>query len=203
MCQAIVRCYGTAEYQSRTADTVNPRKSSGACYNGSMENVAQARSLVGQWGDQHSHAVLFDDESSTLLDVASGKRVKLSWGDVKAFEEKIHPETGDRYLVLLFESGKQIALVDPGGIAFAPSTENCGPLENLPAVVCLRDFFTLKQRVDHYLYDHPDEPPPRECLDMIMICIATLDGARAVGFDVGDLEGELEKSLNEVERRKQ
>jgi hypothetical protein len=34
-----------------------------------------------------------------------------------------------------------------------------------------------------------------------MICIAILDGARAVGFDVGDLEGELEKSLDEVERR--
>jgi hypothetical protein len=34
-----------------------------------------------------------------------------------------------------------------------------------------------------------------------MICIATLDGARAVGFDVSDLERDLEKSLNEVERR--
>jgi hypothetical protein len=38
-------------------------------------------------------------------------------------------------------------------------------------------------------------------LDLIMICIATLDGARAAGFDVGDLEGELEKALNELERR--
>jgi hypothetical protein len=36
---------------------------------------------------------------------------------------------------------------------------------------------------------------------LIMICIATLDGARAVGFDVADLEGDLEKSLNELERR--
>jgi hypothetical protein len=34
-----------------------------------------------------------------------------------------------------------------------------------------------------------------------MICIATLDGARAVGFDIGDLEGELEKSLKEIEGR--
>ncbi|HME60930.1 MAG TPA: hypothetical protein VKH62_06730, partial [Candidatus Binatia bacterium] len=89
-----------------------------------METIAQARSLVGQWSHQHNHAVLFDDESSLLVDVASGKRVKLSWKDVKAFEEKIHPETGDYYLVLLFESGAQIALVDPGGVAFAPSTEN-------------------------------------------------------------------------------
>jgi hypothetical protein len=169
-----------------------------------MENVGHARALVGQWSDKHNHAVLFEDESATsftLLDVESGKNLKLSWHDLAAFEEKIHPETGDHYLVLLFESGKQIALVDPGGVAFAPLTENSGAVSNLPPVVCLRDFRTLKQRVDHHLYDHPDEPPPRECLDLIMICIATLDGARAVGFDVGDLEGELEKALNEIERR--
>ena len=161
----------------------------------------QARMALREWADAHNHAVLYDDEAATLLDVSSGKSLKLSWSDVAAFEEKVHPETGDRYLVLLFESGKQIALVDPGGVAFAPSTENSGPVKELPPVVCLRDFLTLKQRVDHYLYDHPDEPPPRECLDMVMICIATLDGARALGFDVGDLEGELEKSLNEIERQ--
>ncbi len=167
-----------------------------------MEPVQdQTKMAVRAWADMHNHAVLYDDENGVLLDVSSGKRLKVHWGDVAAFEEKVHPETGDRYLVLLFESGKQIALVDPGGVAFAPSTENSGPVSNLPQVVCLRDFQVLKQRVDHHLYDHPDEPPPRECLDMIMICIATLDGARAVGFDVGDLEGELEKALNEIERR--
>lgn len=82
--------------------SLNPGKRAGPCYNGSMETIAHARSLVGQWSNQHNHAVLFDDESSLLVDVASGKRVKLSWEDVKAFEEKIHPETGDYYLVLLF-----------------------------------------------------------------------------------------------------
>jgi hypothetical protein len=156
---------------------------------------------VQAWAEKHREAVLYDDESSKLLDVASGKSVRIRWGAVKAFEEKVHPETKDNYLVLLFDNDTQIALVDPGGVAFAPSTENTGPLQDLPPVVCLRDFHTLKQRVDHYLYDHPDEPPPRETLALIMICIATLDGARAVGFDVADLEGELEKSLNEVERR--
>jgi hypothetical protein len=156
---------------------------------------------VREWAEMHAHAVLYDDENGTLLDVSSGKNLKLPWRDVAAVEEKIHPDNGDRYLVLLFESGKQIALVNPGGIAFAPSTKNSGPVSDLPPVVCLRDFRTLKERVDHHLYDHPDEPPPRECLDLIMICIATLDGARAVGFEVGDLEGELEKALNEIERR--
>ena len=160
-----------------------------------------ARLKVRSWAEAHKHAVLYDEGSATLLDVGSGKSLRLPWREVKGFEEKLHPETGDNYLVFLFENGTQIALVDPGGVAFAPSAVNSGPVENLPQVVCLRDFFTLKQRVNHFLYDHPDDPPPRECLNLIMICIAILDGARAVGFDVGDLEGELEKSLNEVERR--
>jgi len=167
----------------------------------SVEIIGKAKSAVRHWSERHKEAALYDDESATLLDVASGKRLSLAWRDVTAFEEKIHPDTQDSYLVLLFENGTQIALVDPGGVAFAPSKEHSGPVQNLPPVVCLRDFFTLKQRVDHYLHDHPDDPPPRECLDLIMICIATLDGARAVGFDVADLEGELEKSLTELERR--
>ena len=168
-----------------------------------MESVVDgAKEKVRQWANKHKHAVLYDEPGSTFLDIASGKRIKIPWRDLTAFEEKIHPETKDPYIVLLFESGKQLALVDPGGVAFSPSTENTGSVQDLPPVVCLRDFMTLKQRVDHYLYDHADEPPPRECLDLVMICIATLDGARAVGFDVGDMEGELEKSLDEIERRK-
>ena len=167
-----------------------------------METViSRAKLKVSAWVEEHRHAVLYDEESSALLDVASGKSIRLPWRDLKSFEEKVHPETKDTYLVLLFESGNQIALVDPGGIGFAPSTENTGPVQNLPPVVCLKDFYTLKGRVDHYLYDHPDEPPPRECLDLVMICIATLDGARQVGFDVSEIEGELDKSLREIERR--
>jgi hypothetical protein len=165
------------------------------------EEMEREKLKVQAWAEKHREVVLYDDESAKLLDVSSGKSVRIPWGAVKAFEEKVHPETKDNYLVLLFENDTQIALVDPGGVAFAPSTENTGPLQELPPVVCLRDFYTLKKRVDHYLYDHPDEPPPRETLNLIMICIATLDGARAVGFDVADLEGELEKSLKEIERR--
>ena len=164
-------------------------------------NLEQAKRQVALWVQNHQHAVLYDQEIGVLLDVASGKSTRLPWRDLTAFEEKVHPETAEPYPVLLFENGTQIALVDPGGVAFAPETKNSGPVQGLPPVVCLRDFLTLKQRVEHHLYDHPDDPPPREWLDLMMICSATLDGARAVGFDVGDLEGELEKSLDEIERR--
>jgi hypothetical protein len=160
-----------------------------------------AKARAAEWLDKHRHAVLYDDENSTLLDVASSKSIRLAWKEVKAFEEKIHPETRDDYLVLLFENGTQVAQVDPGGIAFPPLETNSGPLRDGPAEVCLKDFQTLKGRIDHYLHDHREEPPPRECLDLIMLCIAIPDGARAVGFDVGDMEGELERSLREIERR--
>jgi hypothetical protein len=168
-----------------------------------MENNAErAKARARSWVEAHRQVVLYDEESSSLMDVASGKSIRLPWQDVQALEEKTHPETKDKYLVILFENGNQIALVEPGGIAFAPVTVNTGSLRDLPPVVCLKDFHTLKQRIDHYLYAHRDEAPPKECLDLVMICIATLDGARAVGFDVADLERELEKSLNELERRK-
>ena len=163
--------------------------------------VDQAKTKAKAWLESHRHAVVYDEENSMLLDVASGKSIRLSWSDVTAFEEKVHPETGETYLVLLFENGNQLALVDPGGVAFPPSEINTGPLQDLPPVVCLKDFHTLKGRIDHYLYEHQEEPPPKESLDLVMICIATLDGARAVGFDVNDLEGQLEQSLREIERR--
>ena len=163
--------------------------------------VDQAKAKVRDWAEKHRHVALYDDENSALLDVASGRSIQLPWRDVMSFEEKVHPETKDAYLVLLFEDGRQIALVDPGGVAFQPSTINTEPLRDLPPVVCLKVFQTLKQRIDHSLYDHQDDAPPKECLDLLMICIAILDGARAAGFDVGDLEEELDKSLRELERR--
>lgn len=164
-------------------------------------SIEEGKSKLAGWVRKHRHVVLYDEQASTLLDVASGKTVHLPWGEVKAFEEKTHPETQDTYLVLLFENGGQIALVDPGGVAFSPSEVNTGPLRDLPPAVCLRDFHTLKQRVDHYLYEHQEKAPPRECLDLVTVCIAILDGARRVGFTVGDLEEELDRSLRELEKR--
>lgn len=164
-------------------------------------SIEQAKAKVSEWLEQHRQVVLYDEESSALLDVASGKSVHLPWRDLQACEEKTHPETQDTYLVLLFENGNQIALVDPGGVAFSPSEASTGPVRDLPPVVCLKDFLTLKQRVDHYLYTHQEEAPPRECLDLVTLCIAILDGARLVGFNVGDLEEELDRSLRELEKR--
>jgi len=166
-----------------------------------ISSIEQAKIKVVEWVQIHRRTVLYDEESSTLLDVASSKRVSLPWREFKKLEEKVNSETKDPYLVLLFENGNQIALVDPGGVAFPPSETNTGPLGDLPAVVCLKDFQTLKQRIDHYLNDHQNEPPPKEVFSLVMVCIAILDGARLVGFEVGEMEEELNKSLRELEKR--
>src|SRR6266704_5939248 len=50
-------------------------------------------------------------------------------------------------------------MVDPMGIAFDPSTENTGPLRDLPPVVYLKDFFPLKARVDHFFFFLMRQPP--------------------------------------------
>ena len=152
-----------------------------------MEIIGNAKSAVRHWSERHKEAALYDDESTTLLDVASGKRLSLAWRDVTAFEEKIHPDTQDSYLVLLFENGTQIALVDPGGVAFAPSKEHSGPVQNLPPVVCLRDFYTLKQRVDHYLHDHLLRFEIKEYwAGCITSAISTLQPARPVHRSVSN-----------------
>lgn len=156
---------------------------------------------VEQWAKNHPNAVLYDPVAYTLMDVASGKSLPFPWRETAEFEEKIHAETGEPYLVFLLTSGVQLVLVDPGGVAFAPSEVNTGPLVHRPEVVCLRDFMVMAERVDHHLYAHPAEPVPREYLDAVMLCIAILDGAREVGFDVGDLEQGLERSLQELEGR--
>jgi hypothetical protein len=56
-------------------------------------------------------------------------------------------------------------------------------------------------RIEHELYEHLDRPPTRETLRILMMCIAILDGARAVGFEVGREEKRLEQHLAELEKR--
>jgi len=161
--------------------------------------IEEARIKVEQWLGRHHNVVLYDAAAETLMDVASGKSVRFPWRDLVDLEEKIHAETGEPYWVCQLNSGVQVVLVDPGGVAFAPSEVNTGPLSSGPEVVCLRDFAVLVQRVDHHLREHREEAVPREYLDAVMLCIAILDGARDVGFDVGDLEQTLERSLKALE----
>jgi len=144
-------------------------------------------------------SVLFDRESATLLDVYSAKTVSIDSPQLVRVEERVDAQTGQPYLRLDRASG-QLAIT-AAGIAFAPDFRNSGPLRELPDAVCFRDFRSLLERFKHQVYGHPEHPAGRDAVQLLMMCIAILDGARAQGFDVGTEEKELEWHLSEVEKR--
>jgi hypothetical protein len=101
------------------------------------------------------------------------------------------------YLVLVFHDGRQVALADVG-FAFAPSIASTGPLPDLPQTFCFRDFRHLSQGIEGLLEEEGRES---EALQAVLLAIALLDGARAVGFEVGREERALEGLLRRLEER--
>ena len=153
---------------------------------------------IARFCAEHPGAVLFDETAATLRDVFSGKTLRLP--HVRATEEKTARDTGEKYLVVVLDDERQLALAGVG-VAFAPDLHNAGPLPGMPEVVCWRDFANVTQQIEHAISAHPDQPPGREVLDMLRYCIALLDGARAAGFDVGEEERRLEGYVATIEKR--
>jgi hypothetical protein len=160
-----------------------------------MEKLAQVR--------QHCQAnpgtVLFDEPGDALFDVFAQRALPLSSTDLQTVESRTDKDTKAPYLLLVYGSGRQVALTI-AGIGFSPRFEHSGPQE-LPEVVCFRDYQGLVDRFKHDLYGHPDVAPTRSTVRLLMSCIAILDGARAVGFDISREERELEKHLDALEKR--
>ncbi len=74
-------------------------------------------------------------------------------------------------------------------------------LDEIPAVVCFRDYATLLGRLKHELFGHSDRELTQATTALLMTCLAILDGARRMGFEVGREERELEAYLGELEKR--
>lgn len=155
--------------------------------------------LIAEHCTKPPRSVLYDPDADLLLDVASGKTLKLA-GTLKAVEARTDPQTTRPYLALVLGDGRPLALAD-AGIAFAPGFVNTGPLAELPGAVCWKDFHSLLQQLKHELYGHPDLAPSGATVRVLMCCLAIVDGARDAGFDVGPEERELEWHLRELERR--
>jgi len=148
----------------------------------------------------HPQTVMFDEPGEALFDVPGVKTLPLRAADLAAVETLQDQDTHQPYLRLTLGDGRQFALT-AAGIALAPDFRNTGPLEDLPAAVCFRDYRGLLDRLRHDLYGHADEPPTRATVKLMMMCLAIVDGARALGFDVGREERELETHLDELEKR--
>ncbi len=167
---------------------------------GPADRAAQ-RALVERFAREHPTSVLHDAAGSTLLDVASGKALPLDWARVAAVEERVDRQTHRPYLAIRRDDGVELALAD-AGIAFAPVTAATGTLEGAPGAVTFRDLAAAEGRLAHALHDHPDEPPDRGHVALLLFCLALVDGARAVGFEVSAEERRLERLLGELEARR-
>jgi hypothetical protein len=163
--------------------------------------VNDARAKIESFVRQNPRLFLLvpaaDDRSAQIIETATGKALLLEWGAVADAVEKDNPLRQSRYLVLLFADGRQVALADVG-FAFAPSTVNSGPLPDLPATFCFRDFRHLATSVQALLAEDGRE---REALSAVMLAIALLDGARSLQFDVSREERELDSLLRQLEER--
>jgi hypothetical protein len=161
--------------------------------------AAQAR--LEQFVRGRPGSILYDPTASVLLDVASGKPLPLDWSSLAALGEGLDVDTKRPYLILQRDDGRSLALADQG-IVFAPSTASTGPIAGLPNAVCFQDLQRAEGQLEHYLRDHPDEPPGQSHVSMFAFCLAVVDGARDVGFDVAREERMLEGLLKALEGRK-
>jgi hypothetical protein len=168
----------------------------------SLGDRSQQRASVERFVRENPGALLYDAEQSVIFDVFSGKSLPLDFGRVAELAERRNAETGRPYLLLVRDDGRQLALADVG-LAFEPLTASTGPLPDLPPVVCFRDLAQAEAKLTHYLLDHPAEPATRAHLTLFLFCVAVVDGARAVGFDVSSEERRLERLLAEIEARRE
>jgi hypothetical protein len=146
-------------------------------------------------------ALLWDGAGEVVLDVFSGKSLPLRLPRIERVEERTDADTGRTYLALRRDDGVELALADQG-IAFPGRTEATGPIEGLPRAVCFRDLAAAEARLTHFLVDHPGEPASRSHVQLFLLCLAVVDGARAIGLDVAPEERRLERLLGELEARR-
>ena len=138
-----------------------------------------------------------DGRGAQLLERGSGKVLSVKWdelADVALRSSDLRPHP---YLLIVWQDGRQVALADIG-FAFAPSLQSTGALPDLPDVFCVRDFRHLSMGAQSLLEQDGRE---LEALRALMLAIALLDGARALGILVQREERQLEAILMELEKR--
>lgn len=136
-----------------------------------------------------------DEHHLTLKESTTGKSLTLDLRRIHAFRLTPHPASGKEYLNLVFDDGMEIVLCH-AGIAFSPSFISTGPVPDAPPVTCMGDYATLLQNLQVLIADARKQ----EALLLFNVLISILDGAKAVGLEVGAEEEELDKRLKQFEQ---
>ena len=162
----------------------------------------QAQAVLREWLERQGRFVFRVIETGkektapiTLVEIEYDKRLDFAWGEIALVEEARIPQLESKYLRVLLEDGRSFAVAGMGFV-FAPSFASTGPLPDCPETACFADFYKLKAHLDHLVSEENRE---KEALQVLMVLLAYLDGARAVGLDVGEEERHLEESLKLLE----
>ena len=133
----------------------------------------------------------------TLVERDTERRLRFALAEVTFAEEGRSVDTGRRFLRVGLEDGRTFAL-SALGIIWAPVFVSTGPVADCPGAATFRDFDKLRRHLDHLVHDHHDGHE-REALQVFMVLLAFVDGARAIGFDVSPEERALEVILKRLE----
>jgi hypothetical protein len=163
-----------------------------------METEVLERRLR-RWAETHAGVAAVESAPGgvRLAEVATGKRLDVDAAATERIESRRDTLSGQEYLVIHRTGIPPVALA-AAGFAFAPDPRNTGSLPaGAPPVICFTDYRRLFAHLRHIV---PQEANRREALELLMILIAALDGARAVGLETATEEAELEPWLRRLER---
>lgn len=165
----------------------------------SLNTAKNSLDKINLWFQKNPGVFLKEKQSGqiSLKELYSQKNLNLKLSKIEAIEEKTNSlQPNQTYLVLLLENHRQLVLCQQG-FAFAPDFSATGELPLPSQVYCMRDFHELFLKLKHLA---TEEGRQKEALELILILIAILDGAKAVGLNV-DLEiKEVEESLAKLEK---
>ncbi|HKX12494.1 MAG TPA: hypothetical protein VJP40_05030 [bacterium] len=138
-----------------------------------------------------------EGENLLVLELFSGKSRWLKSGEIEAIEERPNSANpAETYVIILLNSGRQLVL-SAQGFAFPPDFSNTGPLSLPNQVYCIQDYHQLMNQLRHVA---AEGDRGRDALDIIMVLIALLDGARAVGLEVDAETQAVDEILGTLEK---
>ena len=135
-------------------------------------------------------ALIEEGSNISLIELPREKKLAFQKGDIASLEQARAPQTGSSYLRIQLADGRRLALASMGFV-FAPSFASTGEVADCPPTASFADFEKLFRHLAHLVEDH-HEGHEQEALQVFMVLLAFLDGARAIGLDVGPEERKLE-----------
>ncbi len=155
--------------------------------------------ILTRWLKSHPGPFSFREEGEDLaiLEAFSGKTLTLRGASVQAVEERVNSvQSGETYVIVMLATGHQVVF-SAQGFAFPPDFSSTGPLSLPNPVYCMQDYHQLMNRLRHIA---AEADRGREALEIIMVLIALLDGAKAVGIGVDAEIQAVESILSTLER---